>query len=400
MFNANDIEEIRRDFPILRSPTSTGCSLAYLDSAATALKPQPVIDAVTDILTNKTANVHRAVHFLGDAATDEYEEAREIVATFIGADANEIVFLKNATEALNLVAASFNDKGRIVSSVSEHHSNFLPWSDSDTFRLSIDKFGQIDFEELEKELVKGDVELVSLCHSSNVTGVVLDVQKVSRMAHKYGAKVLIDAAQSIAHRPIDVINLECDFLVFSGHKLGAPTGVGVLFGKAECLESMDLWLKGGSTIESIENGIVSLKNAPWKFEAGTPPIESVVGLKAAILYLMELDIENINEYQSALSRFTQDRLNTILPEAFVLGGNNYSAPFSFNISGIAPHLVARGLSDRHSICIRSGYHCAQPLHEALGASASVRLSFWIYNTEAEIDRAINAISALVKLVQR
>lgn len=400
MFDTSDINEIRKSFPILGIQTPTDSPLIYLDSAATALKPQPVIDAVNDMLTSKTANIHRAVHFLGDMATEEYEESREVVATFIAADANEIVFLKNSTEALNLVASSYIGKTRVISSVAEHHSNFLPWTDTAICRLPVNELGMINYDQLEEELRKGDVGLVSLCHVSNVTGVILDVKRVTELAHQYGAKTLIDAAQSAAHKPIDVNEIGCDFLVFSGHKLGAPTGVGVLYGKAECLEGMDLWLKGGSTIESISNGSVQVKNAPWKFEAGTPPIESVVGLKAAILYLMDLGIDNVSDYQKALSAYTQDKLEAVLPEASILGGINYSGPFSFSINGIAPHLIARGVSDRYSICIRSGYHCAQPLHEALKANASTRISFWVYNTEEEIEKTIKAIKALVDLVKR
>jgi len=393
MFNT---KEIRAHFPILKRETPTSLPLIYLDSAATALKPQCVIDSVNKVLSSYTANIHRSVHFLGDEATEAYESTREVVAYFLNAEPNEIVFVRNATEGLNLIANCYNLKGkRIISSYGEHHSNYLPWTEN-VFRLSLNNEGEINLNELLSELDKGDVALVSLSHMSNVTGNILDIKKVIQLSHQYGAKVLIDAAQSAPHTAIDVNELDCDFLVFSGHKLGSPTGVGVLFGKACLLEEMALFLKGGSTIEEVTLNSASVKNAPWKFEAGTPAIESVIGLGVAINFLLEIGMDEIEARFHELSRFTYNEIQLKLPQASILGlqSSLSSGPYSISINGISSHLLARGLSDRYGICARSGYHCAQPLHIHMKMPASLRISFWIYNTKAEITKAVEGIAAL------
>lgn len=397
-----DLDNIAQEFPILKRLAPNGSPLIYLDSAATALKPQCVIDAVSQFLCSHTANIHRSVHFLGDEATEAFEGVRETVANFLNAEPNEIIFVKNTTEGLNLVANCFDLNGkRIISSFGEHHSNYLPWGDN-TYRLTMDKFGQIDFNELTSELEKKDVALVSLSFASNVTGNIFDIKKIIALAHDFGAKVLIDAAQAAPHIAIDVEDLGCDFLVFSGHKLGAPTGVGVLFGKAELLENMSLFLKGGSTIEAVSSEGVIVKNAPWKFEAGTPAIESVIGLGAAIQFLLEIGMDKVEEKFKRLSKFTEAEINKKLPNALVMGvkGEYSSGPYSINIAGVSSHLLARGLSDRYGICARSGYHCAQPLHQHLNAEPSLRVSFWIYNSEEDIKQAIDAIVSLINVVSR
>ncbi|MGJ8682226.1 aminotransferase class V-fold PLP-dependent enzyme [Paraglaciecola sp.] len=386
-------------FPILKRETESGNRLIYLDSAATTLKPQCVIDAVTDVLTNRTANIHRSVHFLGDEATHLYEKSRDMTAMFINATASNIIFLRNTTEALNLVARCFVREGRVITSYAEHHSNYLPWEDN-VHRLKVDQNGQVDLEELEQELSKKDVSLVSLSHISNVTGNILDIKKICELAHSFNAKVLIDAAQSAPHVPIDVEDLDVDFLAFSGHKLGAPTGVGVLYGKIELLEQMDMFHKGGSTIESIDGGQVQLKNAPWKFEAGTPAVESVVGLSAALEFLMDTDMDRVNDIFNHLSEYTYKKLTENFSEEYLISqkGSVKHGPFSLCFNGISPHIIARGLSDRYSICTRSGFHCAQPLHQMIGKPASLRLSFWLYNSEADIDATIDGIKQIVDLV--
>jgi len=398
----SSLENIAAQFPLLNRLAPCGTPVIYLDSAATALKPQCVIDAVNDMLINHTANIHRSVHFLGDEATEAYESVRDIVAYFLNAESNEIVFVRNATEALNIVASGFNLNGnRIVSSYGEHHSNYLPWTDN-VYRLSLDTVGQISLDELRCELAKGDVALVSLSHVSNVTGNIFDIKKIIEMSHQYGAKVLIDAAQSASHIPIDVVELDCDFLVFSGHKLGAPTGVGVLFGRSQLLEEMGLFLKGGSTIEEVTSSGFVVKNAPWKFEAGTPAIESVVGLGVAINLLLEIGMGAVQRKFEQLSQFTEKEIRLKLPEAVILGdtGSRSGGPYSFNCAGMSSHLLARGLSDRYGICVRSGFHCAQPLHQQLNATASLRISFWIYNAEAEISKAIDGIATLLDVAKR
>ena len=396
-----DSQEIARQFPLLQRLGPTGEPIVYLDSAATALKPQCVIDSVVDMLSNHTANIHRSVHLLGDEATEAYESTREVVAAFLNAEPNEIVFLRNTTEALNLVAKSHFASGKVVTTVAEHHSNYLPWNEQ-AIRLNINQDAVLDLGDLETALISHDVTLVSVSHCSNVTGVINDIPTISELAHQYGAKVLVDAAQSAPHTPLDVEELGCDFLAFSGHKLGAPTGVGVLYGKAELLEQMEMQLLGGSTIEEVHlQGFVP-KNAPWKFEAGTPAIESVVALGTAIEYLLDLGMDNVQQRFLELSEHTFSTIDRELSTDLLLGSKtkNRSGPFSLSFKGISPHVIARGLSDRHGICVRSGYHCAQPLHEVLGAPASLRLSFWIYNTEAEISKAVSGIAELIDLVKR
>lgn len=396
-----DSQTIAGDFPLLSRRGPQGDPVIYLDSAATALKPQCVIDAVTDALTLRTANIHRSVHTLGDEATQAYEDSRDIAAAFINAEPNEIVFVRNTTEAINLVARSCYGQHGVVTSAAEHHSNYLPWG-SDTVYLPLDSHAQVLLQALEAALAAKPCSLVALSQVSNVTGSLNPIRRIADMAHHYGAKLLVDAAQSAPHMPIDVTELGCDFLAFSGHKLGAPTGVGVLFGRAEWLEEMDYFLKGGSTIEELGPDGAVAKNAPWKFEAGTPAIESVIGLGAALSYLLEIGMEDVQAHFERLSLHARDVIASRMSLDQVLGDKAFYAggPYSLVIPGMSPHLIARGLSDRYGIFVRSGFHCAQPLHHALQASASVRLSYWIYNQASDIDRAVDAMCSLIELVER
>lgn len=396
-----DSQAIARDFPLLARRGPQGDPVIYLDSAATALKPQCVIDAVTDALTLRTANIHRSVHTLGDEATQAFEDSRELVAAFINAEPNEIVFVRNTTEAINLVARSCFGQRGVVTSVAEHHSNYLPWGD-DTVYLPLNGDGQLSLEALEKTLANKACSLVALSQVSNVTGSLNPIRRIADMAHHYGAKLLVDAAQSAPHMPIDVAELGCDFLAFSGHKLGAPTGVGVLFGRAEWLEEMDYFLRGGSTIEELSPDGPVAKNAPWKFEAGTPAIESVIGLGAALTYLLDIGMDQVQAHFEHLSCHAREVIANRLSLESVLGNKRLYAggPYSLVIPGMSPHVIARGLSDRYGIYVRSGFHCAQPLHHAMQASASVRLSYWIYNQTSDIDHAIEAMCSLIELVER
>ncbi len=387
-------ESVRNSYPLLTS--SARNPLVYLDSAATALKPQAVVDAVVDVLTHKTANIHRSVHFLGDLATDAFETSRRVVADFIGADAHEIVFVRNTTEALNLVAASWPEDGATIVSLGEHHSNILPWQ-RNVRQIRPSRNGQLDQDALHNELRKGDVRLVAVNHISNVLGSRNDITALADLCHAHGALLVVDAAQSVPHETVDVYELKCDFLAFSGHKLGAPTGVGVLFGKAEHLDRIQWYQRGGATVEEVHADRVAPKDMPWRLEAGTPAVESVVGLAAAIQFLESVGMEKIQEHQHKLARHAIKQIHIKLPSLSILGPTDVptAGPVSLVQRLVSPHLIARGLSDRYRICVRSGFHCAQPLHEALGVPASLRLSFYLYNTIEEIDLTVDAIGKLL-----
>jgi cysteine desulfurase/selenocysteine lyase len=391
---------LREDFPLLGRQGPAGRPLVYLDSAATSLKPRPVIDAVVRVLERHTANVHRAVHLLGDEATELYENARRQVARLIGAEDHEIVFLRNTTEALNLVARCWPRKGRVLVSLGEHHSNLLPWDTGEVKRLPLAADGRLDEAACLRELSRGGVAALAVAHVSNVTGASINVRRLADAAHTAGAILILDAAQSVPHRVIEVQELDCDFLAFSGHKMCGPSGVGVLYGKAERLAELDWYLRGGGTIDRLEGGQAIPKQSPWRFEAGTPAVEAVAGLGAAATYLQEIGLERIEAHNRALRRLALERLRT-LPGIGVLGPRDEpsSGPLGFTFSGTTAHVVARTLSDRHGICIRSGYHCAQPLHEQLRIPPSARLSFYLYNQPFELDLLFDALTSLLE-VQR
>lgn len=410
--------EVRGDFPILhdprrppgerneatapsaapRHPIGVRCQgpLVYLDSAATALKPQAVVDAVVEVLTRKTANVHRAVHHLGDLATEAFESSRQVVADFIGAEQHEVVFVRNTTEALNLVAAGWPEPGARLVSLGDHHSNLLAWQ-GDVRRLAVTADGRIDLQALQRELSRGGISLVSVTHVSNVIGTTNDIAAIAGICHDHGAALMVDAAQSAPHEALDVVDLGCDFLAFSGHKLGAPSGVGVLYGRAEQLQRIAWHQRGGATVDQVHAERVVPKAMPWRLEAGTPAIESVVGLAAAIEYLNKIGMARVRRHQLALAQYTLEQVTLRLPGIRLLGPSDVARPGPVSLvqRAVSPHLLARALSDRHGICVRSGFHCAQPLHETLGWGASLRLSFYLYNDAAEIDLAIDALERLL-----
>jgi cysteine desulfurase/selenocysteine lyase len=389
---------LREDFPLLARPGPSGRPLIYLDSAATSLKPRPVIDTVVRVLERHTANVHRAVHLLGDEATELYENARRQVARLIGAEDHEIVFLRNTTEALNLVARCWPRKGRVLVSLGEHHSNLLPWDTREVKRLPPLPDGRLDEAALLRELSRGGVSALAVAHVSNVTGATVDGRRLADAAHAAGAILILDAAQSVPHRVIDVQELDCDFLAFSGHKMCAPSGVGVLYGKAERLAELDWYLRGGGTLDRIEAGQVIAKQSPWRFEAGTPAVEAVAGLGAAATYLQGIGLDHIEAHNRALRQLALQCLQN-LPGISVLGPRNEpsAGPLSFTFSGTTAHVVARTLSDSHGICIRSGYHCAQPLHDQLHLPPSARLSFYLYNQPFELDLLFEALTGLLSV---
>lgn len=401
MFSDRVLSEIRSQYPLLLRQGPGERQVVYLDSAATALKPNAVIDAVVDVLSRRTGNVHRGVHFLGDDATALYEQARQVVADFVGVEEQEVVFVRNTTEALNLVAQSPLAAVRIVVSLGEHHSNLLPWT-HDVTRLAPGADGLLDLDALEIELAKGGVGLVSAAHVSNVTGRMIDVARTADLTHRYGALLMLDAAQSAPHEPINMAAWKCDLLAFSGHKLGSPTGVGALCGRIDLLEKIRWHYRGGATVNEVHRDSEEFKSIPWRLEAGTPPVESAVGLAAAIRQLERIGPTDIQRHQQALATVTVEALHEHLPQAEILGGDTglRCGPVSFHVPGISPHLIARTLSDSFSTCIRSGYHCAQPLHEFFGWPGSVRISPYLYNTEDEIRSTVGAIADVVTMQRR
>ena len=392
---------LKDDFPAFAQPTPSGRSLVYLDSAATGLRPQAVVDAVLEAMVCRTGGVHRSVNFLGDRATEAYEESRLTVARWIGGLENEVVFTRNTTEALNLIALGWPDRRRVLVSATDHHSSLLSWGDSRTTTIPPRIDGRVDEETIYQELAQGDVAVVCLSHVSNVTGHMPDIESIVERAHHHGAIVVLDAAQSAPHGPLETQSIGCDFLAFSGHKLGSPAGVGVLWGKPECLRRLEVVSKGGGILQSLRGGEIRYKDDPWRLEAGTPAIESVIGLAAAIDYLRGLDCEQVVEHLKCLRSYAIEKLS-FLPRIRLLSANEQGAmgPVSFYFEGLPSHVIARGLSDSYGVCVRSGFQCAEPLHEFLGIGPSLRLSFFVYNQVSDIDFAIESIRSLVSLNAR
>jgi cysteine desulfurase/selenocysteine lyase len=388
---------LRADFPLLSREHAPGRPLVYLDSAATALKPRAVIDAVAAALSRHTANVHRAVHLLGDEATELFEGARRKAARLIGAEPHEVILLRNTTEALNLVARCHPRKGRVLVSLGEHHSNLLPWGRDGVTRLPPGPDGAPDSAAILRELARGGVSVVTVSQVSNVTGARADVVGLARAARAEGAALVVDAAQSAPHLPLDVQELGCDFLAFSGHKLGSPAGVGVLYGRAERLAELDWYLHGGGTVEEVAGGVPKARQAPWRFEAGTPAIEAVVGFGAALDYLQGIGLERVEAHCRELYELARRRLRAVAGLSFLGGpdaGEGRTGPLAFTLAGTLSHMLARTLSDVSGICVRSGYHCAQPLHEHFRSPPSVRLSFYLYNQPWEIDLFVEALERI------
>ncbi|MAE68516.1 MAG: SufS family cysteine desulfurase [Candidatus Peribacteraceae bacterium] len=389
-------DEIRRQFPIFRSE-----EIIYLDSAATAQKPQIVLDAIDRFYKEENANVHRGMHILAEKATESFEGARETVANFLGADLHETVFTHGCTESINLVAMSWGrsnlKKGDTVAlSILEHHSNIVPWLQLkeeigiNVQWIDIDDDGSLMIDNFD------GVQLVAITGCSNVLGVKPDLKLIIDTAHAAGAKVVVDAAQLVVHEKIDVKELDCDFLTFSGHKLYGPTGIGVLYGKRELLESMPPFLGGGMMIGEVKKDSFTSAEIPNKFEAGTPPIAQAVGLKAALDWLSQFEWKYIQTHEDDLIRAAIETLNTI--EGLHILGKPQVGCVSFTIEGIHPHDLTE-IIGRKGVCMRAGHHCAQPLHERLGINASTRLSVGIYNTKEDIARAKEEIEKAISILK-
>jgi cysteine desulfurase / selenocysteine lyase len=390
-----DIARIREDFPILRQKIR-GKPLVFLDSAASAQKPRQVIEAMREAMETQYANVHRGLHWMSERTTDAYEAAREAVAALINArDPREVVFTRNVTESLNLMAHSFGrgllQPGQaVVISGMEHHSNIVPWQllrDERGIELRvvpITDAGELDMEAFEALLADGKVGLVSMTHMSNVLGTYTPVERIVRIAHAHGAKVLFDGAQAVVHRRVDVQALDCDFYAFTGHKLYGPTGIGVLWGRLELLDAMPPFLGGGEMISSVSFEHSTWAEVPHKFEAGTPPILEGIGLKAAIDYVQQIGYEAIAAHENSLVDHALARLGA-LDGVHILGrAQDRGGVVSFALDRAHAHDVAT-LLDRQGIAVRAGNHCAEPLMHRFGVDSTARASFAIYTTHDEVD---------------
>ncbi len=416
---------LKRDFPLLMQN-----NIAYLDSAATTQKPMQVINAISEYYKNSNANPHRGAYKLSLESTKVYDEARKKVAKFINAKSeNQIVFTRNATESLNLIAYSYGlnnlgSKDKIVLSIMEHHSNLVPWqyvsrkTGSTLEYMYINKAGEITDEEIDSKIVEG-TKIVGITHVSNVLGTINPIEKIIKKAHSVGAIAVVDASQSVPHMKIDVQKLDADFLVFSGHKMLAPLGIGVLYAKSELLEKMKPFLFGGDMIEYVYEQNATFAEVPTKYEAGTQNVEGAVGLSAAIDYLNNIGMNKVQTIEKELTNYALEELQKL---AFVTiygsGGtentetfsdsnnvrsagwnnieNKQAGVISFNVNGVHPHDVASVL-DSENVCIRSGNHCAQPLLRYMGLESTCRVSFYIYNTKEDVDKLIDALYKTKKL---
>jgi cysteine desulfurase/selenocysteine lyase len=395
-----DVEEIRHDFPILEREVN-GKRLIYLDNAATSQKPRQVIQALTGYYERHNANIHRGVHRLAEEATAAYEEARQKVGCFIGApDTRALIFTRGTTESINLVAHAWGRKflregDEVVLTEAEHHSNLVPWqlaaqaTGAKLRFIPIQDDGTLDLEEAER-LIGPKTGLVGCIHASNVVATINPVEKLAELAHENHALMLVDGAQSAPHLPVDVEALGCDFFACSGHKMLGPTGVGVLWGRPEILEEMDPFMGGGEMIREVHLDHSTWNDLPYKFEAGTMNIAQAVGLGAAVDYLDELGMENVREHERWLGEYAHRRLSEI--EGITVYGpeKDRTGLVSFSLPDVHPHDLSQ-LLDEEGVAIRSGHHCAQPLMRRLGVAATARASFYLYNTDEEVDALVEAL---------
>ena len=401
-----DIQKIREDFPIL-SRTVYDKPLVYLDNAATTQKPLCVLDAMREEYLNVNANVHRGVHYLSQQATDLHEAARETVRRFINAESvSEIVFTRGTTEGLNLVASSFCEEfmqegDEVIISVMEHHSNIVPWQLQAAKRgiairvIPMDERGDINIDEY-KKMLNERTKLVSIAHVSNVLGTINPVKEITRIAHEHGVPVLVDGAQSTPHFRVDVQDIDCDFFVFSGHKMYGPTGIGVLYGKESWLDRLPPYQGGGEMIESVTFEKTVFEKLPFKFEAGTPDYVATHGLAKAIDYIESIGLDNISAHERELTRYCMQKLSEIEGMRLFGTSDHKDAVASFLVRDIH-HLDMGTLLDRLGIAVRTGHHCAQPLMDRLGIQGTVRASFALYNTKEEIDILANGIARVSQM---
>ncbi len=397
-----DIAKIRADFPILNEEAYPGVPLVYLDNAASSQKPLPVIQAMTDYYQNYHANVHRGIHRLSEEATNRYEAAREKVARFINApDASQIIWLRNATEGFNLVAYTWGRVNiqagdEILLTEMEHHANLVPWQMLAEEKGAVLRFipfkenGTLDLTDL-SALLTEKTKLFSFTAMSNVFGTITPVKELVKAGHDVGAVVMIDAAQSVPHQPVDVQDLDCDFLAFSGHKMCGPTGIGVLYGKRELLEAMPPFMGGGDMIRRVHLTHSTWNELPWKFEAGTPSIAEAIGLGTAVDYLTTIGMDNIHAHEQFITNYALEALSEV-PGVKLYGppASQKGGVATFTLDGVHPHDIAE-LVDKEGIAIRAGHHCAMPLHKILGVNSTARASFYLHTTTEEIDKLVESL---------
>ncbi len=398
------IMDIKKDFPIFQNQNS----LIYFDNASTTQKPQCVIDSMVNYYTQYNANVHRGAYNIAEKSTLEFENSRSIVADFINANTKEIIFTKGTTESINLIAYTFgsqlNEGDEIIISEMEHHSNIIPWQmlkeeKNITLKyIPICDNGELDINQL-TALINNKTKLISIIHISNILGTINPINKISRIAKKYNIPLLIDAAQSIAHDKIDVQDINCDFLAFSGHKLMGPTGVGVLYINNKFINKLKPFLRGGHMIREVGYESSTWNDTPWKFEAGTANIAQVIGLASSIKYIQKIGIENIKEHTHNLQKHLLNKLKNINEiEIYGHKNGNFGPIISFNIKGCHPYDIAK-LLDKYNICIRAGHHCGQILMKKLKINYTNRVSLYYYNSKDEIDIFINSLNKVIDVLK-
>ena len=406
----SSFENIRKDFPILKRTVRDNKPLVYLDNASTTQKPNQVIDAITDYYQNHNANIHRAVYALAEESTEAYESARDKIANFVNVkNRQEIIFVRGTTEAINLVAYAWGrshvDEGDIIVTTEyEHHSNIVPWQlltqekRAKLEYIGMDDNGELNLDDLDKYLTTGKVKLVTFSLMSNVLGTITDAKKIIEKCKAAGVLTLIDGAQAVPHMKVDLDTLGCDFFAFSGHKMLAPTGVGILWVRKSVLQTMNPFHGGGDMIREVHKYETTWNDLPYKFEAGTPNIADVIGFGAAIDYLTKIGMDNVRQHEIELTKYAMEKFAKI-PGLQIYGTKDIAkrgGVISFNFADVHPHDVA-DIIDKEGISLRSGHHCAQVLMERLNVAATSRASFYIYNTKEDVDALIDSLNIVAKV---
>ena len=406
----SSFENIRKDFPILTRTVRDNKPLVYLDNASTTQKPNQVIDAITDYYRNHNANIHRAVYALAEESTEAYETARDKIANFVNVkNRQELIFVRGTTEAINLVAYAWgrphiNEGDIIVTTEYEHHSNIVPWQlltqekRAKLEYIGMNDNGELNLDDLDKYLATGKVKLVTFSLMSNVLGTITDAEKIIAKCKAAGVPTLIDGAQAVPHMKVDLDTLGCDFFAFSGHKMLAPTGIGVLWVRKSVLQTMNPFHGGGDMIREVHKYETTWNDLPYKFEAGTPNIADVIGFGAAIDYLTKIGMDNVRQHEIELTKYAMEEFGKV-PGLTIYGTKDLTkrgGVISFNFADVHPHDVAQ-LIDEQGIALRSGHHCAQVLMERLDVAATSRASFYIYNTKADVDALIDSLKSVAKV---